>query len=80
MPGERLVGRAKGENEVGNNWEGKREKFSSRVGAWRKGGGKVQRGSGKGRKKRTSLCVLEAASSTQNLAIVSRHLGITRVR
>lgn len=35
---------------------------SSLAGAWRKGGGKVQRGSGKGRKRRTVLRTAAASS------------------
>lgn len=41
-----------------------REGSSLLAGAWRKGGGKVQRGSGKRRKRRTSVCALLRRTSS----------------
>jgi len=69
VPGERLVGRAKGENGVGNNRGRKREKFSPRRRVVERGVVKYRGASEKG-EKGAPLCVQEAASSTQNFAIV----------
>lgn len=65
MPGERLVGKAKGENGVGNNRGGKRE-GSSLSSPEREGKGVVKyRGASEKGEKGTPLCVQEVASSTR---------------
>lgn len=45
-----------------------RERSLLLAGAWRKGGGKVQRGSGKGRKRRTSVCARYVEPCDRHLA------------
>lgn len=72
MPGERLVGRAKGESGVSNNRGGKREREREVLSSPACGGKGVvkYRGAPEKGEKGAPLCVREAASSTQNLAIV----------